>query len=376
MAQAQGGTAGSSVGRGNGSMSAGGGRNSGSGNSGNTRGVGGSLSALGGSATSGNAGNSNVGNSASASTAPGAMRNSMAAAAAAQDTSSSMTAGTDDTSANMGDPMNTTRGTYANAARDAVSTPAGGYSPSSAVANLNAAVSDARANTARSMSNPGGYGYDSGNIGPATARDNTQAQMTSNYAAGFNKGYKGQTDSEAVSNAFGTVGGLSGVGAVTAAGKALGALQTSGLSGDDNDGTQAGIDAGKTAAADNGLGGWGKAATMVATAINPALGAAVGIGSLIGSYVNQRLSNPDAFAGGDAQAKAFGQMARDNGQQANGGVTGMYEAMNARNTTPTAVSTLASNVAAARNTNGFQAAGDYNTQHASSANLGLGDIVK
>lgn len=67
MAQAQGGTAGSSSTRGNGSLSAGGGRNSGSGNAGNTRGVGGSLASLGG-----NSGNSKGGatQSAAASSSP------------------------------------------------------------------------------------------------------------------------------------------------------------------------------------------------------------------------------------------------------------------------------------------------------------------
>lgn len=353
MAQAQGGTAGSSVGRGNGSMSANGGRSQGSQNAGrnDSRGPGGSLGDLAGLSdrSSGNSG----------STSTNSMASSMSSAAAP--TSS---------------VMDSARNTYATAARNAVSTPSAGYSPgqSSMVSSLTDSVNSAR-NTAIG-GDKDGYGYGAGNLGTATSRDNAQAANTAAYDSGFNQGYKQQVNKDTVGGLLGVVGDVTGSKVVSGAGYALGALQNTPTS--DNESEQAGMEAGRTAASDasysNVIGG----ASMLATALGgPLAGALVGGLGHVGSYI-ANVATGKISVDSDAQAK-FSGYARDNGQQANGGITGMYEALAAKQpaaaaTTPGTVDSLASTVAASRKP--FEYASNYDAQRNDSLrNLNLGSII-
>lgn len=294
--------------------------------------------------------------------------------AGASNTNGSMASSMSSASKPAADVMDSTRGTYATAARNAVSTPAAGYSPGGMIGNLTASVNSAR-NTAIG-GDKDSYGYAAGNLGTATSRDNAQAANTASYDSGFNKGYKQQVNRDTVGGLLGVVGDVTGSKVVSGAGYALGALQTSPTS--DNESEQAGLEAGRTAASDASYGNVIGGASMLATALGgPLAGALVGGLGHVGSYIANVATGKISVD--PAEQARFSGYARDNGQQANGGITGMYEALAAKQpvaapVAPGVVDSLASAVAASRKP--FEFASNYDTQRNDSLrNLNLGSII-
>lgn len=292
MAQAQGGTAGSSVGRGNGSMSANGGRSQGSQNAGknDSRGPGGSLGALAGksdkSSSSGN-------KSTSASAAKSA---SSPAATAAK-------------SAPSGGIMGGLVGAVQSARAAKSTTSVTGKSSISS--NIGNAVTNAFGGMDQSKDSFGAGVSDNGSVSNSVGAMNTpqaKAKAESQMNA-FKSGYRDQANNSMTGAAFGTAGTVgSAVGA--GIGKVTG---TNYASGTDEANTAA---RGAAYANQNGLSSTARGlGSMAAGILGGPVGSAIASLALGGtSYAMQRNAFPSAFDGQQDKGITSG-MAMNNGSE-------------------------------------------------------------
>lgn len=347
MAQAQGGTAGSSVGRGNGSMSANGGRSQGSQNAGknDSRGPGGSLGALAGKSNA----TSSSGNKAASSPS-----------AAAKSTSSPSAAKAATTGGIMGGLTSAVQS--ARAARTGTTT-------STMSSNIGNAVKSAFSGKDQSTSSMG-IGDTSGSVSNSVGAMNTpqaKAKAESQMNA-FKSGYRDQANASMTGAAFGATGAIgsavgAGIGKITGTGYAPGSDEANTAS------------RGAALANQNGLSSTARGlGSMAAGILGGPVGSAIASMVLGGtSYAMQRGAFPSAFDG--QQDKGItSSMAQNNGSETmrNGGsniANGMQQA---------AVEPVEPVVTqpAEQQPPAFEHASDYTNQRNNSLwNMNLGSII-
>lgn len=351
MAQAQGGTAGSSVGRGNGSMSANGGRSQGSQNAGknDSRGPGGSLGAL--------AGKSDKSSSGNKSTSTASSKSASSPAAAAKSTSSP-----------SGGIMGGLVGAVQSARAAKSTTSVTGKSSISsnignAVTNAFGGMDQSKDSFGAGVSNTGSVSNSVGAMNTPQAKAKAESQMNA-----FKSGYRDQTNNSMTSAAFGTAGTVgSAIGA--GIGKVTG---TNYAAGSDEANTAA---RGAAYANQNGLSSTARGlGSMAAGILGGPVGSAIASLALGGvSYGMQRNAFPSAFEGqqdkGITSSMAMNngsETMREGGNQLGGIAASMQQAAQPE---PVAAAQPA------QQEPNFEHAGDYTNQRNSLWNLNLGSII-
>lgn len=350
MAQAQGGTAGSSVGRGNGSMSANGGRSQGSQNAGknDSRGPGGSLGALAGKSDKSSSGNK------STSTASAKSASSPAAAKSASSPSGGIMGGL--TSAVQS--ARAARSTTSTTGKSSISSNIG-----NAVTNAFGGMDQSKDSFGAGVSNTGSVSNSVGAMNTPQAKAKAESQMNA-----FKSGYRDQTNNSMTSAAFGTAGTVgSAIGA--GIGKVTG---TNYAAGSDEANTAA---RGAAYANQNGLSSTARGlGSMAAGILGGPVGSAIASLALGGvSYGMQRNAFPSAFEGqqdkGITSSMAMNngsETMREGGNQLGGIAASMQQAAQPE---PVAAAQPA------QQEPNFEHAGDYTNQRNSLWNLNLGSII-
>lgn len=350
MAQAQGGTAGSSVGRGNGSMSANGGRSQGSQNAGknDSRGPGGSLGALAGKSDKSSSGNK------STSTASAKSASSPAAAKSTSSPSGGIMGGL--TSAVQS--ARAARSTTSTTGKSSISSNIG-----NAVTNAFGGMDQSKDSFGAGVSNTGSVSNSVGAMNTPQAKAKAESQMNA-----FKSGYRDQTNNSMTSAAFGTAGTVgSAIGA--GIGKVTG---TNYAAGSDEANTAA---RGAAYANQNGLSSTARGlGSMAAGILGGPVGSAIASLALGGvSYGMQRNAFPSAFEGqqdkGITSSMAMNngsETMREGGNQLGGIAASMQQAAQPE---PVAAAQPA------QQEPNFEHAGDYTNQRNSLWNLNLGSII-
>lgn len=326
MAQASGGTAGTSSAHGDGGMSSGA-------STGGGRGGG-----LGGSngGSSGNSGNSSSRSSASSNAAS----SNAAAAAAANDNSkqSGSIMGGLKSSVESARSTKSTSG-VSGSIQGAVNSAFGGKSPASSAMTTG-------------YNSPGQVSNDVGAMNTQAAKDKAESQM-----GAFKTGYRNEANAGVTQSAFGATGGIGSL-----VGAAIGKTAMNNGFATDSDEANAAA-AGGRLAGQNGL-------SNTTKGLGATLGGVLGgpIGSAIASmalgatsYAMQRDGMPSAFDG--QQTQSYGNIAGGNGAFSNGG-----------NGADTRSNSIAPSMAAAAQPSTFQAADDYSEQRKVN-HLNLGSII-
>lgn len=351
MAQAQGGTAGSSVGRGNGSMSANGGRSQGSQNAGknDSRGPGGSLGALAGKSDKSSSGNK------STSTASAKSASSPSAAAKS---ASSPSGGIMGGLTSAVQSARAARSTTSTTGKSSISSNIG-----NAVTNAFGGMDQSKDSFGAGVSNTGSVSNSVGAMNTPQAKAKAESQMNA-----FKSGYRDQTNNSMTSAAFGTAGTVgSAIGA--GIGKVTG---TNYAAGSDEANTAA---RGAAYANQNGLSSTARGlGSMAAGILGGPVGSAIASLALGGvSYGMQRNAFPSAFEGqqdkGITSSMAMNngsETMREGGNQLGGIAASMQQAAQPE---PVAAAQPA------QQEPNFEHAGDYTNQRNSLWNLNLGSII-
>lgn len=350
MAQAQGGTAGSSVGRGNGSMSANGGRSQGSQNAGknDSRGPGGSLGALAGKSDKSSSGNK------STTTASAKSASSPAAAKSASSPSGGIMGGLVGAVQSARAAKSTTSVT----GKSSISSNIG-----NAVTNAFGGMDQSKDSFGAGVSNTGSVSNSVGAMNTPQAKAKAESQMNA-----FKSGYRDQANNSITSAAFGATGSIgsaigAGIGKVTGTGYAPGSDEANTAS------------RGAAYANQNGLSSTARGlGSMAAGILGGPVGSAIASLALGGtSYAMQRNAFPSAFEG--QQDKGItssmvmnngSETMREGGNQLGGIAASMQQAAQPE---PVAAAQPA------QQEPNFEHAGDYTNQRNSLWNLNLGSII-
>lgn len=354
MAQAQGGTAGSSVGRGNGSMSANGGRSQGSQNAGknDSRGPGGSLAALAGNSNKSSSGNKST--SASTTSTAAKSASSPAASAASSTPSGGIMSGL----AGAVQSARAAKSTTSVAGKSSISSNIG-----NAVTNAFGGMDQSKDSFGAGVSDTGSVSNSVGAMNTPQAKAKAESQMNA-----FKSGYRDQANNSMTGAAFGTAGTVG-----SAVGAGIGKITgTNYASGTDEANT---AERGAAYANQNGLSPTARALGSAAAGIlGGPVGSAIASLALGGtSYAMQRNAFPSAFDG--QQDKGItSSMAMNNGSETmreGGNHVGSMASSMQQAAQP---ETVAAAQPAQQEPN-FEHASDYTDQRNSLWNLNLGSII-